>query len=210
MVLNPEDVLRLVLAALVGGLVGFEREYRDKAAGLRTSVLISLGSALFTLLSYRLGEGNDIRIAVGIVSGVGFLGAGVIMRESGQVTGLTTASTIWLVAALGMGIGGGQYALIAVVTAVVLVVLWGLRPMEAWVTGLRDERTYHVTLAPGVVSPDRIVILCGEAGLKVGGVYRGKKEGKAVCSWAASGPPSCHEQAQRRLLEDPQVEDLSF
>ena len=210
MVLNPEDVLRLALAALVGGLVGFEREYRDKAAGLRTSVLISLGSALFTLLSYRLGEGNDIRIAVGIVSGVGFLGAGVIMRESGQVMGLTTASTIWLVAALGMGMGGGQYLLIGLVTVLILVVLWGLRPMETWVTSLRDERTYHVTLAPGVISADKIVASIRESGLKIGDVHRGKKEGKTVCSWAAWGPPSAHEKAERRLLEDPKVEDLSF
>lgn len=210
MLLIPEDVLRLVLAAVVGGIVGFEREYRDKAAGLRTSVLICIGSALFTLLSFRLGEGNDIRIAVGIVTGVGFLGAGAIMRESGQVTGLTTASTIWLVAAMGMGIGGGQYLLIAVITVLVMLVLWGMRPVESWVSGLRDERVYHVTLAAGEVSPDKIMAGCAECGLKIGDIRRGKMDGKAVCSWAASGPPDSHQRAQRRLLEDPLVADVSY
>ena len=143
----PEDALRLVLAVLVGGLIGFEREYRDKAAGFRTYILICTGAALFTLLSFRLGEGADVRIATGIVTGVGFLGAGAIMREGGKVAGITTAAGIWLTAALGMGVGGGQYVLVAVAAtpgAHRPVVLPGISHR---IKTLTDEKTYMVTCA---------------------------------------------------------------
>ncbi|MCJ7512079.1 MAG: MgtC/SapB family protein [Anaerolineales bacterium] len=102
MFLIPEDLLKLGLAVMAGGLIGIEREYRDKAAGLRTLIFICLGAALFTILSSRLAGDNDpTRIAAGIVAGVGFLGAGVILREGGRVVGLTTAAAIWHTTALG-------------------------------------------------------------------------------------------------------------
>ena len=101
MTIFHDALLKLLLAMIVGGLIGFEREYRDKAAGLRTIIFICLGATVFTMLSLRLGEQDDItRIAANVVSGVGFLGAGAILQSSGRVTGLTTASTIWLAAAV--------------------------------------------------------------------------------------------------------------
>ncbi|HQN43268.1 MAG TPA: MgtC/SapB family protein, partial [Anaerolineaceae bacterium] len=97
MYLQPEDLLKIVLAVLVGGLIGIEREYRDKAAGFRTLIFICVGAALFTILSVRLaGDKDPTRIAASIVTGVGFLGAGVILRDGGRVIGLTTAAAIWL------------------------------------------------------------------------------------------------------------------
>ncbi len=102
-----------------------EREFRDKAAGFRTLIFICLGSALFSILSAKLAVDSDTtRIATGIVTGVGFLGAGVIMREGGRVTGWTTAATIWLTAAIGMGIGGGQYLLSGATVLLAMIVLW--------------------------------------------------------------------------------------
>jgi MgtC family protein len=107
----PEVFLRLALAAALGGAIGLEREYRRKPAGLRTNILIALGSALFSVLSFELGSGagSPDRIAAQIVTGIGFLGAGAILRSGASVHGLTTAATIWVNAAIGMAAGLGSY-----------------------------------------------------------------------------------------------------
>lgn len=116
---------RIVLAAILSGVVGYEREQADKPAGMRTHILVGMGSALFTVVSiYGFpGFGEPSRVAAQIVTGVGFLGAGTIFRGEGLILGLTTAATIWAVAALGMAVGVGMYALAAVSTVVMLLVL---------------------------------------------------------------------------------------
>lgn len=143
-----EEVVKLLLALLVGGLVGIERDVRDKAAGFRTLIFICVGSTLFTIFSFQIsssGSGGDsARIAASIVSGVGFLGAGVILRQQGRVRGLTIASTIWLVAALGMGIGAGQYRFTLIATAVILVVLWLFPLIERGLEGIQLLRNYEL------------------------------------------------------------------
>ena len=106
--LNSYIVGRLLLAALLGGVVGFERELRHKPAGLRTNILISLGAALFTVISYQMAGsfgGDHTRIAAQIIPGIGFIGAGVVIRERGAVTGITSAATIFVVASIGMACG---------------------------------------------------------------------------------------------------------
>src|SRR5688572_24423648 len=123
--LVAEDILKLVIAIGIGSVIGAEREYRDKSAGFRTLVFICVGSTLFTMLSLKIATDSDpARIAAQIVTGVGFLGAGTILRERGQIAGLTTAAMIWLTAALGMGVGSGNYLLSSVGTVIVLIVLW--------------------------------------------------------------------------------------
>jgi putative Mg2+ transporter-C (MgtC) family protein len=126
----PEVFLRLALAAVLGGAIGLEREYRRKPAGLRTNILIALGSALFSVLSFELGAaaGSPDRIAAQIVTGIGFLGAGAILRSGESVHGLTTAATIWVNAAIGMAAGLGSYAL-AVGSAVITLVVLAFLPM---------------------------------------------------------------------------------
>src|SRR5512142_2466411 len=112
-----EDLIKLGLAVVIGGVLGAEREYRDKAAGFRTLILITVGSALFTIFSISMDPGNSrTRIAANIVTGIGFLGAGAIIRENGRIGGLTTAATIWLSAALGMGIGAGELSFVLTAT----------------------------------------------------------------------------------------------
>jgi putative Mg2+ transporter-C (MgtC) family protein len=128
-----ELVKRLCLSALFGGLLGLEREWRQKAAGLRTNILIAMGSAIFTMMSIDVstGSGGDsTRIAAGIVTGIGFLGAGAIMRTGAGVKGLTTAAMIWVNAAVGVAVGGGEYHLATIATIVSLVVLVLLGPVE--------------------------------------------------------------------------------
>jgi putative Mg2+ transporter-C (MgtC) family protein len=119
-------VARLVLAALVGGFVGLERELRGYPAGIRTLALVAIGAALFTQISQLLG-GND-RVAAQVVAGIGFIGAGLIFREGYTVRGITTAATIWAVAALGMAIGVELY-IVAVAGAVILFVVLEARPV---------------------------------------------------------------------------------
>jgi len=128
-----EMVLRLLLSAVLGMVVGFERLHAHKPAGLRTHMLVCIGSALFTVASiYGFGStGDPARIAAGIVTGVGFLGAGAIIHaQDGGLHGLTTASTIWAVAAIGLAAGAGMYIVAPVATGIVLVVLYVMKRVE--------------------------------------------------------------------------------
>ncbi len=121
-----EMVLRLLLAAALGAVIGYQRERAGKQAGLRTHILISSGAALIALVSiYGFGNASDpARVAAGVVVGVGFLGAGVILhREGGIVAGLTTAATIWVMSGVGLAAGAGLYVVATVATAIVLGVL---------------------------------------------------------------------------------------
>jgi len=123
--LDLEIALRLLLAAFLGGVIGFQREMSGKEAGLRTNMLICLGSALFTVISiYGFAGSDPARIAAGIATGIGFIGAGVILhRDGGVVVGLTSAATIWTVAGIGMAAGAGLYIVSGVATALSLVIL---------------------------------------------------------------------------------------
>jgi putative Mg2+ transporter-C (MgtC) family protein len=135
---SAEILLRVVLAAALGGAIGFERELREREAGLRTHLLVSVGAALFTMVSayawtdWRFSTEAGLvfdptRIAAQVVTGIGFLGAGAIIRQGLSVRGLTTAATLWVVAAIGMATGAGYYAAAVITTVLVIVTLWPLR-----------------------------------------------------------------------------------
>ena len=137
MVTTTAVFVRLILAVIVGGLVGFEREVRRHSAGLRTYILVSLGSCLIMLTSLYVldiykdeAAADPARIAAGVIAGIGFLGAGTIIRSSEGVKGLTTAASLWLVAAAGLGIGCGFYLASLVAAALALIVLSVLRYLE--------------------------------------------------------------------------------
>jgi putative Mg2+ transporter-C (MgtC) family protein len=128
-----ELIQRLLLAAAIGGLIGAERELRRKSAGFRTNIIIALGSAIFTISSLTLSpeHGDPTRLAAQIVTGIGFLGAGAILRNRDGVHGLTTAATVWVNAALGVAAGGGLFRLAIIAGAITLTVLLVLGPIEA-------------------------------------------------------------------------------
>src|SRR5579859_3825049 len=131
MLTQAELIKRLLLAGAIGGLLGAERELRRKPAGFRTNILIGLGCAVFTMLSITLAPSTPDRIASNILTGVGFLGAGAIMREqSGSVLGITTAATVWVNASLGTAAGAGQYNLATIGGAITIAVLAVLGPIE--------------------------------------------------------------------------------
>ncbi len=161
-----------MLAVLLGGIIGFEREIAGKPAGLRTNILICLGATLLMDLSTRIGLvdgqriGDPARIAAQVVSGVGFLGAGTIMQAQGMVTGLTSAATIWVVAAIGMTIGAGFYIEGVGAGLIVTFVLAGLGAIEHWVR--RARRVASATVRARLGTPDDEVITTLRAhGLRV-------------------------------------------
>jgi len=141
-----EIALRLVVAAALSGLVGLEREWRERAAGLRTHMLVGVGSALFTLISaygfneFLVGGSNVVRadpsrIAAQIVTGIGFLGAGAIIKYGTSVRGLTTAASLWATAAVGMAVGAGWWIVAVVTTGIVVFSLWPLNRVLARIRG---------------------------------------------------------------------------
>ncbi len=211
MVFSAEDFLRIALAILVGGLVGAEREYREKAAGFRTITLITLGSTLFTIFSLKIGgPSNPDRIAANIITGIGFLGAGAILRGEHGVTGITTAATIWLAAALGMGIGGGYYLITIASTPVVLLVLWLFVRIENWIGMHRSVRDYEVIVALNTQKLETIDAIFRSSGLHLKAHRRLKIKEGLSCHWTAYGPPEKHDLLVNRLLEDPEVKELKY
>jgi putative Mg2+ transporter-C (MgtC) family protein len=168
MSVEASDLLKLLFALLAGGLIGAEREFRDKAAGFRTLILICTGAALFTMLSARFAvTGDPGRIAAGVVTGIGFLGAGTILRDRGRIMGLTTAALIWMTAAIGVAIGGGQVVLAFVALLIVLAVIWIFPFVERRIDLVRESRAFEIVLPLRTDKIEEIAVNLASAGLKV-------------------------------------------
>jgi len=136
----------MVFAVLCGAVIGAEREWHGKPAGLRTNILICLGAAIFTLISAQIAAqyNSDVtRIAAQVVAGIGFIGAGAIIRAEGGVHGLTTAATIWLVAAIGMCCGAGFYRIAVMATVLAFLVLLGLMPIDSYFAKIHKRKNPH-------------------------------------------------------------------
>lgn len=209
--LDQDTLIKVGLAILIGGLVGAEREYRDKSAGFRTMIFICLGATLFTMHSLAIGVTRDqARIASSIVSGVGFLGGGAIMRGGMTIKGLTTAATIWLTAALGMGIGSGHYHVIVPAAAAVLVVLWVFPWIERWIDDLKTSRVYEATIEMESETAKEIESIFSDLGLRVHPRTRHKDGERLACSWYVTGAPDNHEKAVAKILGTTGVLRLSY
>lgn len=202
-----EDLIRLALALLLGGLIGAEREYRSKAAGFRTTIMICVGATLFTMISLRIG--GD-RIAANIVTGIGFLGAGLIYKEENRVKGLTSAATVWAVSALGMSIGGGYYDIALAGFGLVMGSLLFLAKLSYRITRLNQTRDYKVvTLYKNKTLNhyERIFVDCGLT------PRRGPQQrigNEIIGRWRVSGPEQAHEKCIKWLLNDSDVKEFVF
>ena len=189
---------RLVIATVAAGLIGLERERAEMSAGLRTHALVGLGAALLMIASAYgfsdiLGTPDVVldpsRIAAQVVSGVGFLGAGTILVQQQTVRGLTTAASIWAVAAIGLAIGGGLYFPALVATALALAVLEVMRPLERRLAAAWREQVISTTYDPAVASLDRLLRTVEALGLQVGNI-----------SVSAQAPDGTH-RADFRMLK---------
>jgi putative Mg2+ transporter-C (MgtC) family protein len=161
-----EISLRLILAALFGAAIGLERERKDWAAGMRTHMMVCMGSALIMLVSCfgfndivgkSYAELDPSRVAAQIVSGIGFIGAGTILfRKPATVLGLTTASGLWTVAGIGMATGGGMYFAASAATVFTIIILWGLHPLQKRFSNKFRQKSLSIH-AKGDVNPRRII-----------------------------------------------------
>lgn len=206
------NLIKVGMAVIVGGLIGAEREYQDKAAGFRTIILITLGSTLFTIFSLSMDPGfTATRIAANIVTGIGFLGAGAIVRDGGRIAGLTTAATIWLSAALGMGIGAGELIFVMVATIITLLVLLVFPKIEQRIDRIREARTYEIIVgASDYKKIDLISDTFNKLSLRVFERHQAKNEKSIISTWKVLGAPQNHERFVQAMMRDKSIKELNY
>jgi len=202
---------QLALATLLGGAIGLERELGGKPAGLRTNILICLGAVLYTSLSIDIaGDRADPgRVAAQIVTGVGFIGAGTILHARGAVVGLTSAATIWVVAAIGVALGARHYLEAIGATLFVVAVLQGLGRAEQLIARhtTRSRITVHARPDPSPLEDLETVV--GRTGLEVVQVAQRRENVDLVLDYEFLGPKRLHDQVMIALLHHPAVRTVS-
>lgn len=211
MTISGQEITSLLLAVIVGGIIGLERELRLKSAGFRTLIFICVGATLFTILSMKIAGAQEMtRIAANIVVGIGFLGAGVIIRDGGRVVGITTAATIWLTAALGMSLGSNQYLLALLVTLITVIVLWIFPFLERLIHAISEERTYEIVCT---CSSEKIKLLDKQfhlSGLKIRSHREIKIGSEMRCAWDVYGSSKNHAELTQALLSDSDVKEFRY
>ena len=209
--LHVELLLQLLLAALLGGAIGLERELSGKPAGLRTNILICVGATLFTVLSVKLsaGRGDPGRVAAQILTGVGFIGAGTILHTRGSVTGLTSAATIWIVSAIGMALGTGAYVEALGTALLVMVVLQGLGYLEVFVARQATHSRLTVHTKPEPPPLEELESLVRRTGLDLVRVESRRENVDLVIEFELRGPKRLHDQVLIAVLHHPGVRSVS-
>jgi putative Mg2+ transporter-C (MgtC) family protein len=203
-----QTIIRLVLAAILGGVIGLEREVKRKPAGLRTNMFICFGAAMFTVLSHRLASswgGDHTRIAAQIIPGIGFIGAGSILRSRGSVTGLTTAATLFVVASIGMAAGAGLYLPAIFATLVILLAL----SMLGWFEAHFNLKSVPMTYAAQGESADELLSIVNrvleEERQLMQTVQIGHSNDHFRVQFSVEATQKEHERLQQRLREAPQL-----
>jgi len=196
-------IARLVLAAVLGGVIGLERELKHRPAGLRTNMFMCFGSAMFTVLSLQLGGPNDsTRIAAQIISGIGFIGAGSILRDKGGVTGLTTAATIFVVASIGMACGGGLYMLAIFATILLFLALRALGWMERRFNLKPLIMDYSIVTDKSLQEiVEAINKVLEEQGKELSGMRLSKVDGKERIVFSVGGTRNEHQELLNNLRQ---------
>lgn len=209
--LRLELWLQVVLATLLGGAIGLERELSGKPAGLRTNILICVGATLFTVLSFKLslGRGDPARVAAQILPGVGFIGAGTILHARGSITGLTSAATIWVVAAIGMALGSGAYTDAIGTTVLVMLILWGLGNIEKMIARKSTYTHLVIHAKPELSAVEDLESLLRRSGLEVARVESRRENVDLVVEFELRGPKRLHDQAKLSILHHPLVRTVS-
>ncbi|MGH7567837.1 MAG: MgtC/SapB family protein [Gemmatimonadales bacterium] len=210
-VFRLELMFQLVLATLLGGAIGLERELGGKPAGLRTNILICIGSALYTKLSIAMAgtSADPTRVAAQIVTGVGFIGAGTILHARGAVVGLTSAATIWVVAAIGVALGASYYLEALGTTLIVILVLQGLGRVEVFVErqAAKSKVTIHARPDPTVV--EELETIVQRTGLDIVRQANRRENVDLVIEFELRGPKRLHDQAILALLHHAGVRTVS-
>jgi putative Mg2+ transporter-C (MgtC) family protein len=209
--LRLELLVQLLLAVVFGGAVGMEREIRGKPAGLRTNILICVGAALFTALSFRVadGRGDPGRVAAQVLTGVGFIGAGTILHMRGSVTGLTSAATIWVVAAVGMAVGSRSYVEAGGATLLIMVVLAGLGPFERYLARQATRGHIVVHCRPEASALDGLESVVRRTGLEIERTQSRVENVDLVVELDVRGPKRLHDQLLIAVVHHAGVRSVS-
>ena len=195
----------MLVSVLCGGLLGIEREYLNKSAGLRTIVLICLGSTIFTMVSQRVG-GSEDRIAANIITGIGFIGAGVIFKENFNVRGLTSAAVIWISSAIGMVIGIREFYLAYILTFIVLIVLSGFAQLEGLMDFINHKRTYHITFQDDKLTNIELVMdMARDEKLKASIKHLSKTDSRLLVNFEIKGNKKHFQVLTEKFIAKPEI-----
>ena len=207
-----EEIERVLLAGALGAAIGLEREWRGKSAGLRTVMLVCLGACLFTIVSYKMGgSSTGDRIASNIVTGIGFIGAGLIFKDEQTVRGLTTAATVWSAAAIGIAIGIGEYWLGISTTFIMWIVLVGLQYFERRFEKISEIRHYVVKYKhiPGdeYLAYDEFF---SDKAYKLLSSKSEKDDQCIITTWLVRASREKHEIIVKKMLQDQRISGLDY
>jgi putative Mg2+ transporter-C (MgtC) family protein len=210
-VFTPEDLIKILIAVLIGGIIGFERELHSKAAGLRTITLITVGAAMFTILSSKFTDTATSRVASNILTGVGFLGAGAILFAEGKIRGLTTASSVWVAAALGMAVGLGQYILGVATALLVIIVLDLFTRLDRWldIKG-RESRSYEIAYLDRPGKDKELERIFNEYRMTIRSHRPMRQEHMRRDTWEMDGRAIDHHELAEKLLMDEEISELRY
>lgn len=205
-----EILIKIFLAIVLGGALGMERQYHDKPAGYATNCLICVGAMLFTILSEYMGAagGDPGRIAAQVVTGVGFIGAGSILRDGNKISGLTTAAGVWLVAAIGMTVGYGQYILATLTASVMLIFQFGARRTIKLVEKLKRYDTINLICQPRWETVEKIAQIIEEQHITILKQEVTKQENRFHVCMVATFTGHEFQNITKKLLEMPEVYSL--
>lgn len=202
-------LLLILISVFLGLFIGAEREYRNKSAGLRTFILVCFGSCLFTILSIKIGVENPDRLAANIITGIGFLGAGVIFKNDNKIEGITTATTIWATASIGMAVGSGYVYLSLLGTALILFILHSLTYLQNFIDNNHKIREYKIA-----VTSSEQIRHCEELfrnnNLKHLMIAQQYTLGNLSTTWRLTGKHKHHDSLIKQIMNDPKVIAYKF
>ncbi len=203
------ELLLIFFSVIIGLIIGAEREYQNKSAGLRTFVLVSFGSCIFTILSIEIGIENPDRLAANIITGIGFLGAGVIFKDDNKIGGITTATTIWATASLGMAIGSGHIYLGFLGTILVISILRVLIYLQEYIDNYNKIRDYKkVTKNKSDFEYCKELFL--EYHLKYTLIKQQSTEGSLATTWRVTGHNKNHDALIYNLMSNNRINAYQF
>lgn len=206
-----EEAAQVSVAFVIGAVIGIEREFRSKPAGFRTMILICVGSCLYTILSKEATGVSPDRIASNIVTGIGFIGAGVIFKEGISVNGLTTAALIWITAALGMAVGYHNYPIAIVVASMVVVALFVLEPVQRFINNLHKVKDYRIkTNGDGSIFKTDLDDYLKSTGASFRCMKVIKEDNDAVYIYRIGAPNRNYDSVNSYLLTNKDVQSFDF
>jgi putative Mg2+ transporter-C (MgtC) family protein len=209
--MEEQDLNKLIISAVIGACIGLEREYKNKNAGFKTMVMICIGSTLFTIFSYKLGstESHD-RIAANIITGIGFIGAGAIFKDKdNMISGLTTATLIWIIAALGVGVGSGEFLFSILSAILVLSFLFAIPYVEKLIHKTHEVRNFKIWFND-VSDFDKIEQKTHSQKLNLYNVKHTKQNGMLVYSFSIGGHQKTLDSFTKLLLKDDEIKNFEY